>query len=174
MQEELENANQVSERVRKKWTEYLNSGQADLRTLIEYSKKTDEDKYIASIRLVNILAARPDWSRATALEVLQRFGFNDKSSIKSIRVSPTKIESFESVLRTAADRWRARAEPPKGWPWSGKLSLLIETAGESIPDELAALMDDDDDDDNYIEHVSEPSVDEDILSLLDDDEDEDD
>lgn len=173
--EEAESANKLSEQVRKKWIGYLNSGVADLHTLIEYSKKNDEDKYIASIRLISILMVRPDWSKATALEVLQRNGFTDKSTIRTLRAAPIKTEAFEMILKTAADRWRARAEPPKGWPWSGKLSLLIETAGESIPDELAALMEDDDDDDDIVSDYAEPpAVDQDLLSLMDDDDDDED
>lgn len=171
--DEEQNLKKVAEQVRRKWIGFLNSGVADLHTLIEYSKKNDDDKYIAGIRLISILTARPDWSKATALEVLQRHGFNDKSSIRTLRAAPIKTESFEMILKTAADRWRARAEPPKGWPWSGKLSLLIETAGESIPDELAALMEDDDDESIASDYVEPTTVDEDLLSLMDDDDDED-
>lgn len=171
--EEAESAKKLSDQVRKKWIGYLNSGVADLHTLIEYSKKPDEDKYIAQIRLISILMDRPDWSKATALEVLQRNGFTDKSSIRTLRSAPIKTEVFEMILKTAADRWRARAEPPKGWPWSGKLSLLIETAGESLPDELAALMEDDDDE--IVKDYAEPSpVDEELLGLMEGDDDEDD
>lgn len=171
--EEADSLNRLSEQVRKKWIAYLNSGVADLRTLIEYSKKTDDDRYITGIRLISILTARPDWSKATALEVLQRNGFTDKSTIRTLRGAPIKTEAFEMILKTAADRWRARAEPPKGWPWSGKLSLLIETAGETIPDELAALMEDDEDDDIASDYTEPIAVDEDLLSLMDDDDDED-
>jgi len=170
--EEAESLNKLSEQVRRKWIGYLNSGVADLRTLIEYSKKNDEDKYIAQVRLISILMARPDWSKATALEVLQRNGFTDKSTIRTLRSAPIKTEAFEMILKTAADRWRARAEPPKGWPWSGKLSLLIETAGEAIPDELAALMEDDDDESIVSDYIAPTAVDEDLLSLMDDDDDE--
>jgi hypothetical protein len=170
-----ESLKKLSEQVRRKWIDHLNSGLADVRTLIEYSKKSDEDKYIAQIRLINILIARPDWSKATALEVLQRHGFNDKSTIRTLRGAPIKTEAFETILKTAADRWRARAEPPKGWPWSGKLSLLIETAGDSIPDELAALMEDDEDDDDIIEtDYRDDDVDDDLLSLMNDDDDDED
>lgn len=172
-QEDAQSLNRLSEQVRKKWIDYLTSGVADLHTLIEYSKKKDDDKYIAQIRLINILMARPDWTKATALEVLQRHGFNDKSTIRTLRSAPIKTETFETILKTTADRWRARAEPPKGWPWSGKLSLLIETAGETIPDELAALMEDDDDEISEKEYQDfSPQVDEDILSLMDDEDDE--
>lgn len=171
--DEEEKLKRISEQTRKKWIGYLNSGVADLRTLIEYSKKTDDDRYIAQIRLINILASRPDWSKATALEVLQRHGFNDKSTIRTLRSAPIKTEVFEMILKTTADRWRARVEPPKGWPWSGKLSVLIESVGETIPDELAALMDDDDDDEIISDYKETSSVDEDLLSLMDDDDDED-
>lgn len=169
-----ESLKKLSEQVRRKWIDLLNSGAADVRTLIEYSKKNDQDKYIAQIRLISILVARPDWSKATALEVLQRHGLNDKSTIRTLRGSPIKTEAFDTILKTAADRWRARAEPPKGWPWSGKLSLLIETAGETIPDELAALMEDDDDDDDIIEPgYSDDSVDDELAALMMDDDDDD-
>jgi hypothetical protein len=50
---------------------------------------------------------------------------------------------------------------------------LVETAGEPIPDELAALMEDDDDD--IASDYAEPStVDQDLLNLMDDDDEDED
>lgn len=133
----------LAESVRKKWIERLNSGMVDVHALIQLSKSTGENQYIAAIRLFSILAARPGWTKATSLDALKQHGFTDKTTIRTLRKNTSQIEVFETLLKSTADRWRARPEPPKGWPWSGKLSVLIQNAGEQVPDELLALMEDD-------------------------------
>lgn len=135
----------VAEGVRKKWIASLNAGEVDIRTLTAYSKLDDEHKYLSTIRLITILVARPDWTKATALEVLQRHGFNDKTSIRTLRGAPVQLEAFETILKTAASRWRARTAPQEGWPFRGKLAVLVSQAGAELPDELASLMDEEDD-----------------------------
>src|SRR5690625_6310582 len=92
------------------------------------------------------------------MEALVRSGFSDKDNIRSIRRSPRKVERFALLLESTADRWRARPSPPPGWPWAGKLAVLVESAGEPVPAELTGAG-------------SEEEIPPELESLLDDDED---
>jgi hypothetical protein len=126
----------VAEAVRKEWIDRFNSGVADLDVLIEYSREKDANRHIGSIKLISILSSRDNWTKATALEVLQRHGFNEKTTIRTLRGSPAQKSSFELIISTSASRWRPRSAVPAGWPWSGKLSMLTANAGAPVPVEL--------------------------------------
>lgn len=164
----------IAEAVRREWIENLNSGIADIHVLIACSREKDERKYIGAIRLVNILTARPNWTKAIALDVLQRHGFNEKTTIRTLRGSPVQRDAFELILKTQAGRWRLRSAIPEGWPWSGKLSVLTEQAGAAVPDELLSLLDDDDPIIADTPSEETASAERALMDLLGDDDDDDD
>lgn len=126
----------IAEGVRKEWISRFNSGVVDLDVLIEYSREKDANRHIGSIKLISILSSRDNWTKATALEVLQRYGFNEKTTIRTLRGAPAQKSAFELIISTQAARWRTRSAVPAGWPWSGKLSLLAKNAGAPVPAEL--------------------------------------
>lgn len=131
----------MSNKIRQQWANAIAAGTRTFREAVVLSTRKDApEKALSSLRLVLILSSRPGWSEATALEALVKSGFSAKDNIQSIRRSEKKIELFSLILRTTHDRWRARPTPPQGWPWRGKLSLLVQAAGAPMPDELVATL----------------------------------
>lgn len=153
--------------VRKRWLTSLIAGEVSFKAVVEYSRSEDETRYLSALRLYDILRARPGWSDVTALDVIQRNGFTDRDNIKSIRRSPRKVDLFTQILLSTADRWRGRPAPPEGWPWNGKLQLLIAAANAPLPPELTLLLDGGETDQPV--EAPLPNL---ISSLLDDEEDE--
>ena len=167
--------------LRETWTRSVATGEVTFAALVELSKLDDEHRYLSKIRLVDILETRTGWTRATALTTLDRVGFDSRDTVQSIRRSPTKIGLFAEVLVSRTDRWRARPEPPAGWPWAGKLTALLAAAGSRVklPDELTALLDPDDDDAEVDDQAPVPNADpaatvtgDELDDLLGDDEDD--
>lgn len=155
--------------VRNRWLTSLLKGEVKFRILASASYSKNQDRHLEALRLFAILKARPGWTINTALQALEQNGFTRETTIRSIRRSDEKIGIFESILETSADRWRGRPEVPAGWPWNGKLSVLVSNAGESLPSDIASLFGPDDDDD-VVELPAPPAPD--VMSFFDaDDED---
>lgn len=114
---------------RAEWAEAIGSGRYTFSYLVAQSQ-TDEYKYLAKLKLVDILVKRPGWTTSSAAEILDHNGFSVKDNVQSIRRSRRKIEAFEVILKADRFDWRARPELPAGWPWYGKLSYLVDLTGD--------------------------------------------
>lgn len=170
----------ASREARGRWANSLAEGEVTFRQAVDFTLGDDPTaKYVSKLRLAAILESRPGWTNVTAVEALQRIGFSATDSILSIRRSSRKIQQFALLMESTAERWRARPKPPSGWPWSGKLSALVEAAGESLPPDFEEFLDgeveaDDGSDDDaaiaaFLDSGEDTSDEDAIAALLDED-----
>lgn len=132
--------------MRRKWTTSLVSGEVSFRDIVTLSSNPDH-KALSALKLLNILSAKPGWTEATAIESLRHAGLDTKDQIINIRKSARKIEIFDVMFTNAnPGQWRARPDMPEGWPWRGKLSILVKNSGVSVED-ISSLFDEEDVDD---------------------------
>lgn len=124
--------------VRDRFAQGLAQGELQFADVVEFSKAryNEEAKYLSKLRLYDILRAKDGWTDATALEALERNGFDRSTNLINIRRSPRLVATFAEIFDSPAERWRARPEPISGWPWMGKLTELIAQNGGVIPVEL--------------------------------------
>lgn len=121
---------------RERWTSTLAAGETTFTELVRVSR-SDDYKALGRLLLLDLLWARPGWSELTAREALSHAGFDHKDTVQSIRRSGKKVDMFDRILRANPGQWAARPSFPKGWPWQGKLSLLVEDCGAAVPGELS-------------------------------------
>jgi len=123
---------------RRRWTASVAAGEITFAYLVD---KSYGEPALARIRLLHILAGRPDWNEVTAVEALTHQGFAVKDTIQSIRKSGVKTALFGRMLEFPPDQWRPRPDMPAGWPWFGRMSALLTTVGAPYPRELVDLLD---------------------------------
>ena len=157
----------VANAVKDRWLTSLLKGELKFSTLASASYSEGDDRHLAAIRLYTILKARPGWTINTVLTALEQNGFDRNTKVSSVRRSKEKIDIFEAILETSADRWRGRPPVPAGWPWNGKLSVLTQLAGESLPSDIASLFADDEEDE--LPPAPAPAPLDDISSFFDED-----
>lgn len=147
-----------AKKVRLAYLGALLDGKISFHEMVKRSRDLETDnKYIGKLRLILILSSQKGWTKTTALEVLRRHGFTEQDNVKSIRARPTKVQLFSELMQQSPERWRQRPKPPPGWPWQGKLAVLIGSVGEKIPEELLNEIDEDVRPYNY--NPDEPSSD---------------
>lgn len=156
--------------IRQEWVSKIATGEVEFKDAVEYSRGSGETRHLAQIKLIDILKARPGWTEQTVMEVLQRNGFERKTTIQSIRRSVRKVELFTLMLKSTADRWRARPEMPPGWPWMGKLDILLDQTQtpdpRSVPSVKDAPEEEEDEEDTIFDTESHPGDDA-LAALLD-------
>lgn len=106
------------------WSTSVARGEVTFSTLVELSRHAD-NRALAKLKLVDILVKRPKWTKESAENALVRVGLTSRDTVQSIRRSDNKIRVFEALLSSQPTNWRSRPEVPKGWPFRGKLDLLI-------------------------------------------------
>lgn len=121
------------------------TGEITFPALVENSRM-DEFKALGKMKLLRILKEQPKWSESSAIEALKHIDIGVSDNILDIRKNSSKMESFDLLIRSGPDKWKARPRMPEGWPFFGKLSEVLskENNIKEIPQELADLMEDDD------------------------------
>lgn len=147
----IKDGKRLAKETKERWLNSLIEGEVSFQAVVEMSRDAEGvGRYLSKLRLLDVLSARRGWTKITAVEALQRIGLSERDNLQSIRRSTSKIQRFALLMESTADRWRARPQPPKGWPWSGKLSVLVRESGEELPPELEAVMSEDDGDDEQV------------------------
>lgn len=121
--EAIQKGMQAARQSKRRWSDALSHGSVTFSYVVELSR-TDDGRYLGSLRLADLLAARPGWNQYSAAEAMKHHGFDLKATITSVRRSSVKVDLFDTLMQADAVLWRARPEMPVGWPFFGKLDWL--------------------------------------------------
>lgn len=135
---------------RREWLDKLADGVISAETIIAAARtatSSDPEKYLKSIKIVDIVTASGRWSKTAAEGALWHNHLDPKASVSTLLRYPEKVHTVTMMSITSEDKWDT-VTFPRGWPWNGRLYEVF--AGKGLP-ELDRTFGDEDD--GFVEEV---------------------